>query len=323
MRALVTGVNGQTASYMCEFLLDKGYEVFGLVRRQSSEKFENIDQILNEITLIHGDLTDSTSLINAIETAKPDELYNFAAQSHVHVSWEQPILTAEVDALGVLRLLEVIRKVNKNTRFIQASSSEQFGRVLEVPQNENTNFNPVSPYAVSKVFSFFITRTYRYSYNMFASNAICFNNESPRRGKEFVTRKISLGIAKIKLGLADKIILGNLDAKRDWSHSKDIINGIYLIMQHSEPDDFVLCSGETHSVREFIEEAFKVANIQDWRKYIEIDQRFIRPAEVNLLQGDYSKAKRILNWQPKITFKELVREMVESDIKLLEKTVQR
>jgi GDPmannose 4,6-dehydratase len=196
-----------------------------------------------------------------------------------------------------------------------------YGRVLEVPQNEDTSFNAVSPYACSKVFAHAITRTYRFSYNMFASTAISFNHESMRRGKEFVTRKISLGVAKIKLGLVDKISLGNLDSKRDWSHAKDIINGIYLIMQHNEPDDFVLCSGETHSVREFIEEAFKIVNISDWQNYIEIDQQFIRPAEVNLLQGDYSKAKRILNWEPKVSFKELVQEMIESDIKLLEKTL--
>lgn len=321
MRALITGANGQVGSYLCELLLEKGYDVYGLVRRQSDEKFDNISHILDKITLIHGDLTDQSSLNEALQIANPEVCVNLAAQSHVHVSWNQPILTSEIDAIGFLNLLESIRKYNSKIKILQASSSEMYGKVLEVPQTEKTGFNPTSPYAVAKVFSHFMCRTYRFSYNMFASNVINFNTESPRRGKEFVTRKISLGIAKIKLGLADKIILGNLDAKRDWSHAKDIVKGVYAIMQYSEPDDFVLCSGDTHSIREFIEEAFKVAEIKNWQDYIEIDQKFIRPAEVNLLQGDYSKAKRILNWQPKITFKELVREMVESDIKLLEKTL--
>jgi len=323
MNILITGISGQDGSYMAELLLDKGYNVYGLVRRQSVENFSNINHILDRVKLIYGDLSDQSSLINAINIAQPDEIYHFGAMSFVGMSWDQPELTANITGIGSLRILEAIRKTNVKTKFVQAASSEQYGKVLVSPQNEESSFNPVSPYGVSKTFAYFLTRTYRFSYNMFAANAISFNHESPRRGKEFVTRKISLGVAKIKLGLANKISLGNLEAKRDWSHSKDIINGIYLIMQHNEPDDFVLCSGETHSVKEFIEEAFRVANIPDWQKYIEIDQRFIRPAEVNLLQGDYSKAKRILNWQPKISFKELVREMVESDIKLLEKTLQR
>lgn len=319
--ALITGANGQVASYLIELLLENNYKIYGLIRRQSNENLINIEHLLDKITILHGDLTDRTSLIEAIEKSNPDEIYNTAAQSHVKVSWDQPVLTAEINSIGSLNLLEVIRKINVNIKLLQCSSSEQFGKVLAIPQTEETPFNPLSPYAVSKTFAFFMMRTYRFSYNMFACNAISFNTESPRRGKDFVTRKIILGVAKIKLGLANKITLGNLEAKRDWSHSKDIVAGIYAIMQHSEPDDFVLCSGETRSVREFIEEAFKVANIQDWQKYIEIDQKFIRPAEVNLLQGDYSKAKRILNWQPKITFKELVQEMVESDIKLLEKSL--
>lgn len=318
-KILVTGINGQTGSYMAELLLEKGYDVYGLVRRQSNEKFDNIAHILDQITLIHGDLTDQSSLLEALAISKPDECYNFAAQSFVQASWEQPELTANITAIGVLRLLEAVRKYNPAIKLLQASSSEQFGRVLKTPQNEEVAFNPVSPYAVSKCFAFSMMRTYRFSYNMFAANAISFNHESPRRGQEFVTRKISMGVARIKLGLADKIFLGNLDAKRDWSHAKDIVRGMYAIMQHDEPDDFVLCSGETHSIREFLTEAFKIIGIDDWSSYVEQDQRFMRPAEVNLLLGDYSKAKKILNWKPTISFQELVREMVESDIELLQK----
>lgn len=244
-RVLITGVNGQVGSYMAEYLLEKDYDVYGLVRRQSNEKFDNIQHILDKITLIHGDLTDQSSLLEALSIAKPDECYNFAAQSLVPASWEQPELTANITAVGVLRLLEAIRKYNPNIKILQASSSEMYGYVLEVPQTEKTSFNPVSPYACAKVFGHMLMRTYRFSYNMFAANAISFNHESPRRGHEFVTRKISIGVAKIKLGLIDKIYLGNLDAKRDWSHAKDIVRGIYLIMQHSEPDDFVLCSGKS------------------------------------------------------------------------------
>ena len=314
-RALVTGITGQTASYMCELLLEKGYDVFGLVRRQSNETLDNIAHILDKITLIHGDLTDSSSLIEALEISNPEEIYNFAAQSHVHVSWQQPILTSEIDAIGPLKLLEAVRKYNPKIKIVQASSSEQFGRVLEVPQTEKTAFNPVSPYAVSKCFAFSMMRTYRFSYNMFAVNAISFNHESPRRGVEFVTRKITLGVAKIKLGLANKISLGNLDSQRDWSHAKDIVKGVYAIMQHNEPDDFVLCSGETHSIKEFLTEAFNVIGISDWTPYVEIDPKFIRPAEVNLLLGDHTKATTILGWEPTITVKELVKEMVEQDIK--------
>lgn len=319
MRALITGITGQVASYLAEFLLEQNYEVFGLARRQSNENFDNIKHLLDKINILHGDLTDQTSLIEALEISKPEEIYNTAAQSHVKVSWEQPILTSEVNSIGLVRLLEIIRKVNKKIKLLQCSSSEQFGKVLAVPQNEETAFNPLSPYAASKTFSFFMMRTYRFSYNMFACNAINFNTESPRRGKDFVTRKISLGVAKIKMGLADKVVLGNLDSKRDWSHAKDIVRGMHLIMQQDVPDDFVLCSGETHSIREFIEEAFRVAGIANWQDYIEIDPKFMRPAEVNLLLGDYSKAKNILGWQPTMGFKELVQEMVESDINSLKK----
>lgn len=321
-RALVLGCNGQDGSYMCELLLEKDYDVYGLVRRQSDEKFDNINHILDKITLIHGDLTDQSSLLEALEISNPDEIYNFAAQSLVPISWEQPILTSEITGVGVLVALESVRKYDSKIKFFQAGSSEMFGRVLETPQTEKTAFNPVSPYACAKVFGHMMVRTYRFSYGMFASNAISFNHEGPRRGKEFVTRKISLGVARIKLGLGDKIYLGNLESKRDWSHAKDIVKGIYAIMQHSEPDDFVLCSGETHSIREFLTEAFAIMRVKDWASYVEVDQKFMRPAEVNLLQGDYSKAKKILNWQPTISFKELVREMVESDIKLLEKSLK-
>lgn len=315
--ALVTGCNGQDGSYMCELLLEKDYDVYGLVRRQSNEKFDNISHILDKITLIHGDLTDQTSLLEALEISKPQECYNFAAQSFVHTSWEQPILTANVTGIGALNLLEAIRKYDLRIKVLQASSSEMYGRVLETPQNEFTNFNPISPYACAKLFAYSLFRTYRFSYNMFASNAISFNHESPRRGKEFVTRKISLGVAKIKLGLSDMIILGNLDAKRDWSHAKDIVRGIYAIMQHSEPDDFVLCSGETHSICEFLTEAFAVIGIKDWLQYVQVDSKLLRPAEVNLLLGDCAKAKKILKWESTVSFKELVREMVEKDIQFL------
>jgi len=320
-RAFITGINGQTGSYMAEYLLEKDYDVFGLVRRQSNEKFDNIQHILDKITLIHGDLTDQSSLLDALAIAKPDECYNFAAQSFVQASWEQPELTANITGVGVLRLLEAIGKYNRKMKMVQASSSEMFGRVLNTPQSESTPFNPVSPYAVSKAFAYYMARTYRFSYDMFVSNAISFNHESPRRGYEFVTRKISLGVAKIKLGLGDKISLGNIDSKRDWSHAKDIVRGMYLIMQHSEPDDFVLCSGETHSVREFLTEAFAIIEVKDWERYIEINPKFMRPAEVNLLLGDNTKAKSILNWEPTIPFKELVREMVENDIDLLRKLI--
>lgn len=321
MRALVTGVNGQAGSYLAELLLEKGYEVFGMVRRQSNENLENIEHLLDKIKIVHGDLTDQVSLIDIINSVRPREIYNMAAQSHVQVSWEQPELTCDINALGVLKLLEAVRKTDINTKIIQASSSEMFGRVLSTPQNENTSFNPVSPYACSKVFAYNIMRTYRFSYGMFACNAISFNYESVRRGREFVTRKISLGVAKIKLGLVDKIYLGNIDAKRDWSHARDIVEGMHLIMQHAAPEDFVLASGETHSVKEFLEEAFRVAEIKDWQDYIMIDEKFIRPAEVNILLGDSSKARKILRWAPKIAFKELVEEMVINDIKTLKKSI--
>ena len=319
MNILITGISGQDGSYMADLLLEKGHKVYGLIRRKSNENFENIEHLLDKVTLIPGDLSDQSSLMNAINISKPDQIYNFAAQSFVGASWEQPELTSNITGLGALRLLEAIRKINSKIKFVQASSSEQFGRVLTPVQDENTPFNPVSPYGSSKVFAYFLARTYRYSYGMFASNAISFNHEGPRRGKEFVTRKISMGVAKIHLGLEKKITLGNLDAKRDWSHAKDIVNGIYLIMQHNKPDDFVLCSGKTHSVRDFLREAFKVIGVTEWWDYVDMDQQLIRPAEVDELVGDYSKIRDTLGWQPKIGFDELVREMVESDIKLFEK----
>ncbi len=315
--ALVIGATGQIASYLMELLLEKGYKVFGLMRRQSNENLCNIEHILDKITLLHGDLTDETSLADAIEQSQPDEIYNTAAQSHVKVSWEQPILTSDINSIGCVKLLEAVRKVDKKIKVLQFSSSEMYGDVLEVPQTEKTPLNPRSPYAVSKVFSYFMFRTYRFSYGMFACNTINFNTESPRRGKEFVTRKITMAVAKIKLGSKDKIKLGNLNASRDWSHAKDIVKGVYAIMQHNEPDDFVLCSGETHSIKEFLTEAFNVVGISDWEQYVEIDQKFMRPAEVNLLLGDHTKATTILGWKPTISFKELVKEMVEKDIELL------
>jgi len=315
--ALITGINGQVASYLAELLLEKEYRVFGIMRRQSNENLINIKHLINKISIIHGDLTDETSLLEAINLCLPDEVYNTAAQSHVHVSWMQPILTTDINLNGCLKLLEIIRKADKKIKLLQCSSSEQFGNVLEVPQTEKTPFNPVSPYAVAKTAAYYMMRTYRFSYNMFCSNAINFNTESARRGVEFVTRKISQGVAKIHYDRTQRITLGNLSSQRDWSHAKDIVKGMYLIMQHNEPDDFVLCSGETHSIREFLTEAFSVIGITDWTPYVEIDQKFMRPAEVNLLQGDYTKAKTVLGWQPTVSFKELVKEMVENDIKLL------
>ncbi len=318
-RALVIGATGQLASYLMELLLDKGYKVFGLMRRQSNENLCNINHLLDKITLLHGDITDEISLTDIITQSKPDEIYNTAAQSHVKVSWEQPILTSDINSIGCVKLLETIRKINKNIKVLQFSSSEMYGDVLEIPQTERTPLNPRSPYAVSKVFSYFMFRTYRFSYNMFACNTINFNTESPRRGKEFVTRKITMGVAKIKLDSKDKIRLGNLDAKRDWTHAKDIVRGVYAIMQRNEPDDFVLCSGTTHSIREFLTEAFNVIGIDDWTPYVEVDPQFMRPAEVNLLLGDHTKATTVLGWSPTISFKELVKEMVENDVKLLQK----
>ncbi len=317
-RALITGITGQDGSYLAEFLLTKGYQVFGLTRRTSTMNFERIEKIIEKIELVQGDLIDQGSLDAAIEEIQPDEVYNLAAQSFVPTSWNQPVLTGEVTALGVTRVLEAIRKVKPDTKFYQASSSEMFGKVRQVPQNEGTPFYPRSPYGVSKVYGHWITVNYRESYNLFAVSGILFNHESPRRGLEFVTRKISYEIARIKMGLSERLVLGNLDAKRDWGYAPDYVEAMWLMLQQDKPEDYVIATGETHSVREFVQLAFAVVGISNWQNYVERDPRFMRPAEVEMLVGDASKAKKKLGWQPKTSFQELVQIMVEADLKRLE-----
>lgn len=316
MRALITGITGQDGSYMAEFLLDKGYEVFGLVRRSSLEKYDRIEPIVSQIKFVEGDLTDQGSLDLAVQQVKPDEVYNFAAQSFVPVSWNQPVLTADVTGLGVLRVLEAIRKNCPTTKFLQASSSEMFGKVSESPQHEKTPFYPRSPYGVAKVFGHHITVNYRESYKIFACSSICFNHESPRRGAEFVTRKVTQQVARIKLGLADKLKMGNLDAQRDWGFARDYIRAMFLILQQPAADDFVIATGKTHSVQELLEIAFGYCGL-DWKKYVEVDQKLVRPAEVDHLCGDASKARKVLGWEPKVDFRELIEMMVEADLTAL------
>lgn len=316
-RALITGINGQDGSYLAEFLLEKGYKVFGTIRRNSTPNLQNIEHIKNKITLIYADLTDFGSLISAIKQANPDELYNLAAQSFVSTSFIQPYQTGEVTGLGVINVLEAIRQTNPKIKFYQASSSEMYGKAEETPQNEKTPFHPRSPYGVAKVYGFWATVNYRESYNIFACNGILFNHESPRRGLEFVTRKISNGVAKIFLGKEKKLILGNLSAKRDWGYAGDYVVAIWQMLQQKEPQDFVIASGENHSVKEFVEKAFECVGIKNWRDYVVIDKKLFRPAEVDELRGDYSKAKKILGWRPKVSFDELVKMMVEADIKAI------
>lgn len=312
-RALITGITGQDGSYLAEFLLDKGYKVYGLVRRSSTLNFERIAHIQDKIELIQGDLLDENSLIAAIEEAEPDEVYNLAAQSFVPTSWNQPILTGEYTALGVTRLLEAIRIVNPKIRFYQASSSEMFGKVQTVPQNEKTPFYPRSPYGVAKVYGHWITVNYRESFGIFACSGILFNHESPRRGLEFVTRKVSDGAARIKLGLASELRLGNLAAKRDWGFAGDYVRAMWLMLQQDEPDDYVIATGETHSVEELVSLAFSYVGL-DWCNYVVIDEKLYRPAEVDLLVGDASKAREKLRWRPEVTFEQLVRMMVDADL---------
>ncbi len=319
MRALITGITGQDGSYLAEFLLDKGYEVYGIVRRSSLEKYDRIEQIQDKIRFVEGDLTDQSSLDQALQQLKPDELYNLAAQSFVPVSWNQPVLTADVTGLGVLRVMEAIRKHSPRTKFLQASSSEMFGKVRERPQTEQTPFHPRSPYGVAKVFGHHITVNYRESYGIFACSSICFNHESPRRGHEFVTRKVTQHVAKIKLGLADKIKMGNLDAQRDWGFAGDYIRAMWMMLQQSQADDYVIATGETHSVQELLEVAFSHVGL-DWKKYVEIDPKLVRPAEVDYLCGDASKAKKILGWTPDVTFKQLIEMMVDSDLNSLKQS---
>ena len=315
-RALVTGITGQDGSYLAELLLEKGYEVFGMTRRASTENVERIAHLTDRIALIQGDLLDPHSLVSALRTAEPAEVYNLAAQSFVPTSWNQPVLTAEFTAVGVTRLLEAVRTVDPNIRFYQASSSEMYGKVREVPQREQTPFHPRSPYGVAKAYGHYITVNYRESYGLFAVAGILFNHESPRRGLEFVTRKISDGVARIKLGLADELRLGNLDSERDWGFAGDYVDAMWQMLRRDEPDDYVVAMGETHSVREFAEIAFGRAGL-DWQQYVKTDPEFLRPAEVDQLVGDPSKAKNELGWEPKHSFRELVEMMVDADLERL------
>jgi len=316
--ALITGITGQDGSYLAELLLKKGYRVVGVVRRSSTVTSERIQHLLDDITIVQGDLQDQGSLLSLLEEYKPTEVYNLAAQSFVPTSWNQPALTGDVTALGVTRLLEAIRFVNSKIRFYQASSSEMFGKVLEVPQKESTPFYPRSPYGVAKVYGHWITINYRESFDMFAASGILFNHESPRRGLEFVTRKITDGAARIKLGMANELRLGNLDAQRDWGFAGDYVEAMWLMLQQDKPDNYVVGTGETHAVREFCEIAFSRVGL-DYNKYVVQDERFYRPAEVDLLVSDPSKARSVLGWEPAVSFKELVTMMVDSDLARLKK----
>lgn len=338
-KAIITGITGQDGSYLAELLLEKGYEVFGLQRRASIPNTVRVDHLTGEkngarFFMAYADLSDSSNLVRVINKIKPDEIYNIGAQSHVQISFEIPEYTANINALGPLRLLEAIRNLHLPTKFYQASSSEMFGKVLAIPQNEKTPFNPQSPYGLSKVFAYHITKIFRAGYGIFASNGILFNHESPRRGFNFVTRKITLGLARIKLGLQEKLYLGNLDAKRDWGYAKDYVEAIWMILQHEQPDDFVIATGETHTVREFVEEVAKALDMEiEWvgsgieekgvdpktgEVIIEIDPIYFRPNEVEFLQGDATKAREILGWQPKVTFAGLAKLMAETDFEYVE-----
>ena len=322
-KALITGITGQDGSYLTEFLIQKGYEVHGVIRRASTFNSHRIDHLYKDphlkgvkLFLHYGDLADPVQMIKLIYDLKPDEIYHLGAQSHVRVSFDIPEYTGNVTGLGTLRILEAIRETGVETKFYQASSSEIYGKVRETPQNENTPFYPRSPYGCAKVYSYWTTVNYRESYNLFAVNGILFNHESPRRGETFVTRKITRAAVRIKLGVEDKLYLGNLDAKRDWGYAKEYVEAMWLMLQQNQPEDFVIATGETHSAREFLNEAFNCLDL-DWKKYVEIDKRYFRPAEVDILVGDASKAKNLLGWEPKTKFKELVRLMVDEDMNML------
>ena len=320
-RALITGITGQDGSYLAELLLEKGYEVHGMVRRSSEEKFERIQHLHGKIALHQGDLLDQFSLAALLSKVEPDEVYNLAAQSFVPTSWSQPVLTGEFTALGVTKMLEAIRHTRPKVRFYQASSSEMFGKVLEVPQTEETPFYPRSPYGVAKAYGHHITVNYRESFNLFAVSGILFNHESPRRGTEFVTRKVTYAAARIKLGLQEKLPMGNLDAKRDWGFAGDYVDAMWRMLQQDAPDDYVVATNETHTVRELVEIAFERVGL-DWNKHVIIDPAFVRPAEVDLLIGDYGKAKRKLGWEPRVRFRELVQMMVDADLARLKAGVR-
>ena len=324
-KALVTGITGQDGSYLTELLISKGYMVYGIIRRSSSFNTARIDHIYRDLhegevrmKLEYGDLTDGNYISNTISDLQPDEVYNLGAQSHVRVSFDQPIFTVDVNSLGTLKLLEAIRRTDPKIKYYQASSSEMFGKVMETPQTERTPFYPRSPYACAKVFSHYQTINYREAYNLFACSGILFNHESPRRGETFVTRKITRAVTRIKFGLQNKLYLGNLDAKRDWGYAGDYVKAMWLMLQQDSPEDFVICTGECHSIRDFLDEAFGLLDL-DWQEFVEIDPRYYRPSEVDLLQGDYTKAKKALGWEPEVTFKELVKLMIDSDLRLAER----
>lgn len=317
-KALITGITGQDGSYLADFLLEKGYDVYGMVRRSSSEKFDRIKHIRDKLHIEQADLLDQYSIIKLLEEVQPDEIYNLAAMSFVPTSWNQPVLTAEFTATGVTRMLEAVRAVNPRIRFYQASSSEMFGKVKEIPQSEKTPFHPRSPYGVAKVYGHWITVNYRESYDIFGVSGILFNHESPRRGLEFVTRKVTNTAAKIKLGLAKELRMGNLDAKRDWGFAGDYVKAMWLMLQQTDPDDYVIATGETHSVKELVETAFSYLEM-NYKDFVVIDERFIRPAEVDLLIGDNSKAKEKMGWKPDVNFENLVKMMVDADMALLKK----
>jgi GDPmannose 4,6-dehydratase len=321
-RALVTGITGQDGSYLAELLLEKGYQVFGTTRRTSTDRLDRIEHLLPRVELLSADLLDQNSLQSALQETRPHEVYNLAAQSFVPTSWRQPVLTAEFTAVGVTRLLEAVRLVDPAIRFYQASSSEMFGKVSETPQNERTPFHPRSPYGVAKVYGHWITVNYRESYGLFACSGILFNHESPRRGLEFVTRKVSDGAARIKLGLVRELRLGNLDARRDWGYAGDYVEAMWLMLQQPEPDDYVIATGEMHSVRDLVEIAFERVGL-DWRSHVAVDPRFVRPAEVDLLLGDASKARSRLGWKPRLGFRELVERMVDADLERLRRERRR
>ena len=317
-RAVITGITGQDGSYLAEFLLEKDYEIFGLIRRSSTVNFERISHLQDKVELISGDLLDQKSLVTALQTSKPHEVYNLGAQSFVPASWEQPMLTGEITGLGVTRMLEAIRTTDEKIRFYQASTSELFGKTQETPQSETTPFYPRSPYGVSKLYAHWITINYRESFDMFACTGILFNHESPRRGLEFVTRKITHAVARIKHGMDEELRLGNLDARRDWGFAGDFVQAMWLMLQQDKPDDFVIATGKTRTIREFCQVAFDRAGL-DWEKYVVIDERFFRPAEVNILLGDAAKASETLGWKPETSFEKMVQLMVDHDLQMVAK----
>lgn len=321
MRALITGITGQDGSYLADFLLEKGYDVYGMVRRSSVENFDRIEHIRDKLKFVQADLLDQLSIVDALKEAKPDEIYNLAAMSFVPTSWNQPVFTGQCTGIGVTMMLEAIRHLDKNIRFYQASSSEMFGKVREVPQKETTPFYPRSPYGVAKVYGHYMTVNYRESYDMHCSSGILFNHESPRRGLEFVTRKVTYHAAMIKLGLADVLYMGNLDSKRDWGYARDYVEAMWMMLQQDSADDYVISTEETHTVKEWVDTAFKCLDL-DYTRYVKMDPRFLRPAEVDLLVGDSSKAKKVLGWKPRVSFTELVDIMVKADYDLLKNQTQ-